>query len=274
MDHKQDDSGWAEPQGHRPPGARRRHGARRLWPGRDRPCGRRGVLQHRDDRLRGDPHRSFVCGPDHHLHVPAHRQCRHQRGRHRDRQHGGDARRARRHPAHRHHRAVELARDRASRPVAQAPRRDRARRHRYARADQPDPREGHAERRDRAFARRHVRSRRAEEGSARVARPRRHGPRADGDERPALRLGRDRVEARRRLRPADQRRIPCRGDRLRHQAQHPAPARRHRRQGDGGAGDDLGRRYPRDEARRRVPVERPRRPGRDRRIRGAGDQDR
>ena len=49
-------------------------------------------------------------------------------------------------------RAVELARDRASRPVAQAPRRDRARRHRYARADQPDPREGHAERRDRAFA--------------------------------------------------------------------------------------------------------------------------
>ena len=39
--------------------------------------------------------------------------------------------------------------------------------------------------------RRQVRSRRAEEGSARMARPRRHGPRADGDVRPALHLGRD-----------------------------------------------------------------------------------
>ena len=71
----------------------------------------------------------------------------------------------------------------ASRCVAQAPRHRRALRHRHARADQPDPHQGHAERRDRACARRQVRSRRAEEGSARMARPRRHGPRADGDER-------------------------------------------------------------------------------------------
>ena len=60
--------------------------------------------------------------------------------------------------------------------------------------------------RDRARARRQVRSRRAEAGSARMARPRRHGPRADGDQRPALHLGRDAVEARRRLRPAAERR--------------------------------------------------------------------
>ena len=65
--------------------------------------------------------------------------------------------------------------------------------------------------------------------------------------------------------------IPCRGDRLRHQAQHPAPARRDRRQGDGGAGDHVGGRHSGDEARRRVPVERPGRSGGDRRIRRAGD---
>ena len=81
------------------------------------------------------------------------------------------------------------------------------------------------------------------------------------------------VEAGRGLRPAGERRIPRRRDRLRHQAQHPAPARRHRRQGDGRAGHDLGRGHPRDEARRRVPVERSRRSGGDRRIRRAGDQE-
>ena len=43
---------------------------------------RRGGLQHRDDGLPGDPHRSLVRGPDRHAHLSAHRQHRRQpRGR-------------------------------------------------------------------------------------------------------------------------------------------------------------------------------------------------
>ena len=121
--------------------------------------------------------------------------------------------------------------------------------------------------------RRQVRSRGAEEGSARVAGPGRHGPRADGDVGPALHLGRDAVGMGQGLRPPASARIPRGRDRLRHQAQHPAAARRQRLQGDGGAGDHRGRRHRRAEARRRVPVQRPRRSGGDRRIRGAGDQE-
>ena len=63
----------------------------------------------------------------------------------------------------------------------QEPRHRRARRHRHARAHLAHPREGHAQCRDRACARRRVRSRRAEKGSARMAGPGRHGPGADGD---------------------------------------------------------------------------------------------
>ena len=118
---------------------------------------------------------------------------------------------------------------------------------------------------------RQVRSRRAEEGSARVAGPRRHGPRADGDQRPALHLGRDAVAVGQGLRPARQAGIPRGRDRLRHQAQHPAAARQRRLQGHGGAGEDLGRGHPRAQARRRVPLQRSRRSGGDRAIRGAGD---
>ena len=54
--------------------------------------------------------------------------------------------------------------------------------------------------------------------------------------------------------PADRAGIQRGRDRLRHQAQHPAAARRRRLQGHGGAGDDLGRRHSGDEAGRRVPV--------------------
>ena len=46
-----------------------------------------------------------------------------------------------------------------------------------------------------------------------------------------------------------------------------------RLQGDGGAGQDLGRGHPGAETRRRVPVERSGRSGGDRRIRRAGDQE-
>ena len=43
----------------------------------------RGLLQHRHDRLPGDADRPVLCRADHHLHLPAYRQCRHQRRGHR-----------------------------------------------------------------------------------------------------------------------------------------------------------------------------------------------
>ena len=53
---------------------------------------------------------------------------------------------------------------------------------------------------------------------------------------PALHLGRDAVGVGQGLRPPGRARVPRGRHRLRHQAQHPAPARRQRLQGDGGAG--------------------------------------
>jgi len=54
--------------------------------------------------------------------------------------------------------------------------------------------------------------------------------------------------------------------RLRREAQHPAPLRRVRREGDGGAGGDQRRGHPFAQSRRHLPLERSGRPGRDRRI--------
>ena len=167
--------------------------------------------------------------------------------------------------------AVELPRHPPSRPVAARPRHHRAERPRHPRAHRAHPREGHAQRRDRPRRGRQVRPRRAEERSARVAGPGRHGPRADGDERPALFLGRDALAMGQGLWPAGQARVPRGRDRLRHQAQHPAPARQRRLQGDGGAGEDQRRGHRRAQSRRRVSLQRPRRSGGDRRICGAGD---
>ena len=86
------------------------------------------------------------------------------------------------------------------------------------------------------------------------------------------RLERDHLEAGRRLRPnsggAEAQR---RRDRLRREAQHPAPAGRCRLRSHGRARDDERRGHPGAQARRRVPVERPRRSGGDRQIRRAGD---
>ncbi len=192
------------------------------------------------------------------LHLSAHRQCRHQRRGHRDRQHGGDAGRARGDPAFRHHRPVELPRHAPSRSMAEGARHHRPVRHRYPGPDRADPQQGHAECRDRARQERPVRSARAEGRGARMARPRRHGPGADGHLGPALHLGRDAMGVGKRLWPANRARVQRRRHRLRHQAQHPAAIGRRRLQGHGGAGDHVGRRYPGDEARRRVPVERPR----------------
>ena len=66
-------------------GARRRRpmfeGVAVGLPSRGRGRGRRGRVQHRAVGLPGDPHRPVVRGPDHHVHVSAHRQLRHQRRR-------------------------------------------------------------------------------------------------------------------------------------------------------------------------------------------------
>ena len=91
---------------------------------------------------------------------------------------------------------------------------------------------------------------------------------------PALHLGRNAVGLGKGFWPADRAGVQRRRHRLRHQAQHLAAARRRRLQDHGGAGDHLGRRHSGDEARRRVPVERPRRSRRDRQIRRACDSSR
>ena len=62
-------------------------------------------------------------------------------------------------------------------------RRHRACRHRHARAHRAHPRKGHAQCGDRPRAGRPFRSRCAQAAGPRVARPGRHGPGADGDER-------------------------------------------------------------------------------------------
>ena len=260
-------------QADRPARARRRHRARRHRPRRDRPGGRRGLLQHRHDRLPGDPDRSLLCRPDHHLHLPAYRQCRHQRGGHRDRQHGGDAGRARRGAAHRR----SPSRRTTAPPAISTSGSRRAASSASAGIDTRAltaciREQGHAERRDRARARRQVRPRRAQEGSARVAGPRRHGPRADGDVAASASPGTRR-----------------RGNGARATAGRTTPEfhvvaidygiKRNILRLLAGNGckvtvvpaHDLGRGHPRAQARRRVPVQRPRRPGGDRRICRAGD---
>ena len=90
--------------------------------------------------------------------------------------------------------------------------------------------------------------------------------------RSALRLDGDAVDAAARAtaQQADAE-LPRRRDRLRHQAQHPAPARRAGLPRHGAAGDGDRRGGARAEARRRVPVERPGRSGGDGRIRGPDD---
>jgi hypothetical protein len=178
---------------------------------------------------------------DRHLHLPACRQCRHERGRHRDGQHGRPPRAcaacvvAR--PTSRSPRTT--APDAAFRRLAQGARHHRPLRHRYARADRAHPRQGHAQRRHRPCARRQVRSRRAEEGGRRLARHRRHGPRARRDRGASATTGtRRRGSSAKATASGDRAEISRRRHRLRRQAQHPAPAGRGRLQGDGRAGDD------------------------------------
>ena len=99
---------------------------RRPGPRRHRLGRRRGVLQHGHDRLPGDPHRSLLRRPDHHLHLPPHRQRRHQPRGHRDLQPRHALGRARLRAARRRHRALQLPRRRAPRSVAEGARHHRA----------------------------------------------------------------------------------------------------------------------------------------------------
>ena len=83
-----------------------------------------------------------------------------------------------------------------------------------------------------------VRHRGAEARGGRASRHGRARPRAGRDHRPELRLGRDDLAARARATAAARRAaVPRRRHRLRHQAQHPAAARRPGLRGDGAAGD-------------------------------------
>ena len=104
---------------------------------------RRGLLQHRHDRLSGDADRPVLCRADHHLHLPAYRQCRRQRRGYR----GDHDRRARPGGEAGHHRAVQLARRPGARCLAAGAGRRRARRRRHAGADRAHPRRRRAQRR-------------------------------------------------------------------------------------------------------------------------------
>ena len=91
------------------------------------------------------------------------------------------------------------------------------------------------------------------------------------DHRAALFLGRNAVGMGQGLRPRRKSGIQRRLHRLRHQAQHSAPARCEQMQGDGRASNDFRRRHFADETGRRVSLERSRRSGGDRQIRRARD---
>ena len=196
---------------HRTAGAGGRHGDRGAGARRHRLGGRRGVLQYGHHRLSGDPDRPLLRRPDHHLHLPAHRQRRHQPRGYRDLQPGHALGRARLRAARRCHRAVQLSRRRASRRLAEGTRHHRHHRRRHAGADGAHPREGHAERRHRARAVGQVRPRQAEGRGQGLAGPAGARPGARGDGRPELHLGRDALGLGQGLRAAGGAGVPRRG---------------------------------------------------------------
>ncbi len=213
-------------QRNRPPGLRR---------GR---CGRgggRGLLQHRHDRLPGDPHRSLLHGPDRGLHLPTHRQHRHDGGGSRaDVRLGGDggARRDLPRPADP---ARQLARRQRPAHLDGPSWRHRPGRRRYPRADPQHPRTRHAACGDRPLARRDVRPRHPRREGPSLERAGGPGPRQGRLLPAAVRLRRGPVVVARRLRQARTAEIRGGGRRLRREAQHPAGPDQHRRAGDGRA---------------------------------------
>ena len=220
----------------RRPGPGRRSGI--LGPRLRRPyrragTGRRGLLQHRHDRLPGDADRPVLCRTDHHLHLPAYRQRRHQRGGHRGRHDrgartGGEAGR---------HRAVQLAVGAASGCLA-ARAWDRRRRGRgYAGADRAHPRRRCAERRAGVSRRRPLRPAGAARAGRGMAGAGGHGPRQGGVLPAVLRVGRDALGLARGAGSADRAEVPRGRGRLRGEAQHPALPGVGRMPGHRGAGD-------------------------------------
>ena len=239
----------------------RRHALRRPRRGRRRPCRWRGGVQHRADRLPGDPHRPQLLPPDRHADLPAHRQLRRQRRGRRGVQ--GPCRRAGdQGPA-----VAGVQLPPHARPVRLPARRGHRghRRHRHAAADARAAHPWRTKRVHRRLRAGHA-DRRAPGGRGRVAgrcRPQheRAGPGPGGVGGRRLPVDADRMGPGQRLWRTGGRALACGGLRLRHQAQHPAHAGQPRLPRHRGAGAHPGRRGAGAEAGRHLPVQRPWRPG-------------
>ena len=147
-----------------------------------RGAGGRGVLQHRPDRLPGNPDRSVLCRADHHLHLPAYRQCRRQSRGYRGDQH----RRARPGGEAGHHRAEQLAVAPDAECLAAGPGRHRHRRRGYPRADFAHPRQRRAQCGSGLPGRGQIRPARADRPGQGVAGAGGHGSGAGGVLHPVL----------------------------------------------------------------------------------------
>ena len=138
-------------------------------------------------RATRDPDRSLLRRTDHHLHLPAHRQRRHQPRGHRDH----DSGRARPDPAPADHRPGQLALRAAPGALARQPQPRGHRRRRHPQADPAHPRPRRPGGRRLPRPRRPLRPRRAGPRGQRLAGAGRHGPRGRGLLPAELQVGRD-----------------------------------------------------------------------------------
>ena len=205
----------------RRPRARRRIGLPGPWARSPRPGGRRGLLQHRDDRLPGGPHGPLLRRADHHVHLPPHRKRRRERGGRRGRRAG----RPRPGSPRRRHPALQLSGPRAPRYLAPGEPPGRHRRDRYPPAHPAHPFPGFSDRRHRS---RRGRPRDPRGRGRGLAGTRRDGPRQGGDLPAGLHLGRDTLASGGGLRPRVGGEPPGGGGRLRGEEEHPAERRRPR----------------------------------------------
>src|SRR5881409_430034 len=214
----------------------------------------RGDLQYGDAGVSRDSDRPVVSRADRGDDVPVDRQLRDQRG----------GRRVAAAVGQRAHRPRVLA-DRLELPLGGGPRRvPQAARDRRPPGDR-HPRPHAPPPRPRRPGRDHLVGRARSGGAARAcpraAGPRRTRPRRRGHRRRALRLERGRLQAWARLRGTAAAALQGRRLRLWNQAQHPAPAPDGGRSRHGRARGDARGGGARDEARRRLPLERAGRPG-------------
>jgi hypothetical protein len=175
---------------------------------------RRGGVQHRHDRLPGDPYRSLLLPPDRDAYLPAHRQHRGEPGGRRVRPRAclrpGDPRSA--------HAGEQLAQ--RDRPV-QLPAPAAGGGHRRDRYPQAHAHPARARRTERLPDGRPCRRGRGRGAGSCLSRPGRDGPGEGGELYAALPMGRDGVDPGQGLRQPGGG-PPCGGLRLRHQAQHHA----------------------------------------------------